>query len=123
MTHLISILGYIPDSLTTEAKDLFDLQSKFGIKVLLKKALYTGFWVRLLNVPEYRRMAEKAIFILIQMPTTCLCKNGFSCVSEIKFRKRNSITYINSLMKGGIEKVIIPRLQSLVGNMQQEKNH
>ena len=73
---------------TAENKDLIDLQSYFGMKALFQEKSYCDFWVHLLDVPEYRSIAEKAICILIQMPITYLCESGFSCLCEIKSRKR-----------------------------------
>ena len=55
------------------------------------------------------------------MPTTYLCESGFSCLCEIKSRKRNSITLIDPLMRRAIKKDIIPRFEMLVDNMQQQK--
>ena len=72
------------DSITTETEDLIDLQSDFGMKALFKETPYTEFWVRQLNVPEYKCIAKKAISVFIQMPTTYLCESGFSCLCEIK---------------------------------------
>ena len=93
------------------------------MKALFKETPYTEFWVHLLNVPEYRKIAKKAISVLIQMPTTYLCESGFSLLCEIKSRKRNSITHIDPLMRGAIEKDIIPPFGMLVDNMQQQKSY
>ena len=111
------------DSITSETEDLIDLQSDFGMKALFKETPYTEFWVHLLNVPKYRSIAKKAISVLIQMPTTYLCESGFSCLCEIKSRKRNSITHIDPLMRGAIETKIIPRFEMLIDDMQQQKSH
>ena len=93
------------------------------MKALFKETPYTEFWVHILNVPEYRSIAKKAISVLIQMPTAYLCKSGFSCLCEIKSRKRNSITHIDPLMRGAIETKIISRFEMLVDDMQQQKRH
>ena len=77
------------DSITTETEDLVDLQSDFGMKALFKEASYTEFWVHQLNVPECRSIAEKVISVLSQITTTYLRGSGFSCLCEIKSRKRN----------------------------------
>ena len=103
-------------SITAKTEDLSDLQSNFGMKALSKETSYAEFWVHLLNVPEYRSIAKTAISVLIQMPTTYLRGSVFSCLCEIKSRKRNSITHIDSLMRGAIKKVIIPRFGMLVDN-------
>ena len=58
--------------------------------------------------------------MLIQMPATYLCKSVFSYLCEIKSRKRSSITHIDPLMRGTIEKEIIPRFVLMANNMQQQ---
>ena len=73
-------------SITTETKDLIDLQSDFGMKTLFNEISYTEFWVHLLIVPKYKSIAKKAISVLVQMPTTYLRESGFSCLGEIKSR-------------------------------------
>ena len=57
------------DSITIKTKDLIDLQSGFGMNALLEKTPYNDFWVNVLNAPEYRIIAKKAIFVFIQIPT------------------------------------------------------
>ena len=55
------------------------------------------FGVYLLNFPEYEKLAQKAIAILTQMPTTYLYEESFSNLVEIKSKKKNSIHDIDSL--------------------------
>ena len=55
------------------------------------------------------------------MPITYLCESVFSCLREIKSRKRNSITHYDRLMRGAIKKDIIPRFGISVDKMQQQK--
>ena len=76
---------FTSDRPSTDPEDLIDLQTVFGMKALLKETPYTDIWVHLLNVQEYRSLAEKAVAMLIQMPTTYLCESAFSCVSKTKF--------------------------------------
>ena len=76
------------------------------------------FWVYLLKFPEYEKLAQKAIGILIQVPTTYLCEESFSNLVEIKSKKRNSIHDIGSLMRGAIEKEIKPRYLQIAETMQ-----
>ena len=59
------------------------------------------------------------------MPTTAttyLCESGFSCLCEVKSRKRNSITPIDTLMRGAIKKDFNLQFGMLLDNMQQQKN-
>ena len=84
------------------------------MKALFKETAYIEFWVHLLNVPEYKSIAEKAISVLIQIPITYLREIGFSWLCEIKPCKRNSITHIDSLMRGAVKMGIILRFGMLV---------
>ena len=79
----------------------------------------------LLNVPQYRSIAKRAISIFLKMPTTYLCENGFSFLYEIKSRKKNLITHIDPLRtdKGAIKKDIIPRFGMLICIVHQQKSH
>ena len=52
------------------------------------------------------------------MPTTYLCEESFSDLVEIKSKKRNSIHYIDFLMRGAIEE-IKPRYLQIAETMQQ----
>ena len=47
------------------------------MKALLKETPYTEFRVHLLNVPEYKRLAKKAISVFIQMPQRIYVKLFF----------------------------------------------
>ena len=90
------------------------------MEALFKETPYTEFWVQLLNMPEYRSIAKNAISVFIQMPTTAttyLCESGFSCLCEIKSRKRNSITPIDTLMRGAIKNDINHQFGMLLDNM------
>ena len=80
--------------------------------------------MHLLNVLEYRSMAKKAISVLIQMPTTYLSKSGFSCLREIKSRKRNSITPIDTLMGEQLKRVSFLSLKCwlIISNNKKHNN-
>ena len=42
----------------------------------------------LLEFLEFRNLAKKAIAVLVQMPKTHLCEEGFSGLDEIKSKKK-----------------------------------
>ena len=50
---------------------------------------YSEFWVSVSEFSKYKNSAEKAIAVLVQMPTTYLCEGGFSSLVEIKSKKKN----------------------------------
>ena len=71
------------------------------------------FWVSLFEVPEYQNLAQKAISVLIRMPTTYLCEQGFSALVEIKSNKRNAIKDVDTLMRGALKTRLPPRFSQL----------
>ena len=107
----------------TEDEDLLDLHTDLFQKVLFEGTPYADFWVQLWHVPEYKKLAEKAISLLIQSPSTYLCESGFSTLSQIKTKQRNSIEKIDHLMLGALETELVPRYDQLVGKLQNQKSH
>ena len=82
-----------------------------------------NFGVSLLEVHEYRNLAQKAIFILVHMPTTYFGEQGFSAVVEIESNKRNSIKDVDMLMRGALEARLLPRFSPIADEIQQERSH
>ena len=89
----------------------------------LKKELGAFFLVQLWHVPEYKKLAEKAISLLIQSQSTYLCESGFSTLSQIKTKQGNSIEKIDQLRRGALETELVPRYDQLVGKLQNQKSH
>ena len=107
----------------TEDEDLLDLRTDLSQKVLFEGTPYADFWVQLWHVPKYKKLAEKDISLLIQSPSTYLCESGFSTLSQIKTKQRNSIEKIDYLMRGALETEFVPRYDQLVGKLQNQKKH
>ena len=84
---------------------------------------YSEFWPSLLEFSKYKNLAKKANAVLVQIPTTYLCEEGFSSLVEIKSKKRNSILDIDSLMRGGVEKELTPHYVHIVETMQKQASH
>ena len=102
----------------TEDVDLLDLRTDLSQKFLLQGIPYADFWMQLWHVPEYKKLAEKPISLLIQSPSTYLCESGFSTLSQIKTKQRNSIEKIDRLMRGALKTKLVPRNDQLVGKLQ-----
>ena len=77
------------------------------------------FWIYFLKFPEYEKLAQKAIAILTQMPTTYFCEESFSNLVKIKSRRETQYD-IDSLM---IEKEIKLRYLQIAEKMQQQSSH
>ena len=107
----------------TEDQELLELRADLNQKVSFRKMDYSVFWIYLLKFREYEKLAQKAIAILIQMPTTNLCEESFSNLVKIKSKKRNSIHDIDFLMREAIEKEIKPCYLQIAETMQQQSSH
>ena len=111
------------------------------MEALFKDTSYTEFREQLLNVLEYsisfaifllqnlishkhKKHSEKGNFCSHSNAYNCynvFMQMCFFCLCEIKFCKRNSITPIDTLMRGAIKKDINPQFGMLLDNMQQQK--
>ena len=100
-----------------------ELRTNLNQKVSFQEMDYSEFWTSLLEFSEYKNLAKKAIAVLVQMPTTYLCEEGFSGLVEIKSKKRNSLLDIDSLMRGGVEKELTPHYVQIAETMQEQASH
>ena len=109
----------------TDDEVLVELQNDVVQKATFNSvgSSYSEFWVSLLNVPKYENLTEKAMKYLIQMPTTYLCEQAFSCMLDIKSKKRNRIKNLDSLMRGAMEKTVLPRFDTLAMIHQEQSSH
>lgn len=99
---------------------LLELREDFVQKSNFKSLeSYQDFWVQLVSIPEYQGLAEAAISVLIRMPTTYLCEQGFSTLTVIKSKQRNSILALDPLMRGALELRIKPRFELIANDREQ----
>ena len=102
-----------------------ELRKDLNQKVSFQEMDYSEIKTSLLEFSKYKNLAKKTIAVLVQMPTTYLCEEGFFSQVEIKSKKRNSILDIDSLMRGGVEKElphIMFKLRKLCKNKQATKS-
>ena len=83
----------------TEDEELLELRAGLNQKIAFQEMDYSEFWVYLLEFLEYENLAKRAIDILVQIPTTYLCEEGFFSLVEIKSKKRNSINFLNLILQ------------------------
>ena len=60
------------------------------------------------------RLLLKTLQQLVLMPTTYMSEKGFSCLVEIKSKKRNALTGVDSLMRGTLEELIHQQFEKLI---------
>ena len=109
---------YYPTNKLIELRS--DLFKKAAFKTFTN---YTEFRVSLLSNLEYQTLAQKAIFILVRMPSTYHFEQGFSSLVKIESKKRNSIKDVDTLMKEALEARLMSRFSQLADKIQQQQSH
>ena len=69
--------------------ELIEIRSKALLKDNFNKLNLANFWYSLIE--SYPGVAKIAIQYLIPFATTYLCESGFSCLVDIKTKKRNKL--------------------------------
>ena len=72
--------------------DLIELSEDSGLKLQYEKVDLPCFWIQASG--EYASLSELAITFLLPFTTTYLCESGFSTVTAMKPKARNSLKLI-----------------------------
>jgi hypothetical protein len=80
----------LKDDLTVTVEDkLFKLAADGGLKMRFETTSLASFWIKV--KADYPKIAEIALKTLLPFPSTYLCETGFSIMSVIKTKYRNSM--------------------------------
>ncbi|XP_032126271.1 SCAN domain-containing protein 3 [Sapajus apella] len=108
-------------NLTVTLQDkLLKLATDEGLKISFENtASLPSFWIKVKN--EYPELAEIALKLLLLFPSTYLCETGFSTLSVIKTKHRNSLN-IHYPLRVALSS-IQPRLDKLTSKKQAHLSH
>ncbi|XP_045656569.1 SCAN domain-containing protein 3 [Ursus americanus] len=108
-------------NLTVTLQDnLLKLATDEGLKMNFEStASLASFWIKVKNV--YPELAEVALKSLLLFPSTSLCETGFSTLSVIKAKHRNSLN-IHYPLRVALSS-IQPRLDRLTSKKQAHLSH
>ncbi|XP_008579909.1 PREDICTED: SCAN domain-containing protein 3 [Galeopterus variegatus] len=108
-------------NLTVTLQDkLLKLATDEGLKINFEStASLPSFWIKVKN--EYPELAEIALKSLLLFPSTYLCETGFSTLSVIKTKHRNSLN-IHYPLRVALSS-IQPRLDKLTSKKQAHLSH
>nr|XP_012597542.1 SCAN domain-containing protein 3 isoform X2 [Microcebus murinus] len=108
-------------NLTVTLQDkLLKLASDEGLKINFENtASLPSFWIKVKH--EYPELSEIALKSLLPFPSTCLCETGFSTLSVIKTKHRNSLN-IHYPLRVALSS-IQPRLDKLTSKKQAHLSH
>nr|XP_027777949.2 SCAN domain-containing protein 3 [Marmota flaviventris] len=108
-------------NLTITLRDkLLKLATDEGLKIKFENtASLASFWIKVKN--EYPELAEIALKSLVLFPSTYLCETGFSTLSVIKTKHRNSLN-IHYPLRVALSS-IQPRLDKLTSKKQAHLSH
>ena len=124
LTSNMWMLNPFTDEGTDHCDALLELRADYSQKAVFKTFSHPmDFWVTLLDIPEYKELAEQAIAIFVQMPTSYLCEQGFSSLVLIKTKKRNAILNLDPLMRVALENRLTPRFNLISDKVQQQPSH
>ncbi|XP_049742807.1 SCAN domain-containing protein 3 [Elephas maximus indicus] len=99
---------------------LLELATDEGLKMNFENtASLASFWIKVKN--EYPELAEIALKTLLLFPSTYLCEAGFSTLSIIKTKHRNSLN-IHYPLRVALSS-IQPRLDKLTSKKQAHLSH
>ncbi|XP_048655889.1 SCAN domain-containing protein 3 isoform X2 [Marmota marmota marmota] len=99
---------------------LLKLATDEGLKIKFENtASLASFWIKVKN--EYPELAEIALKSLLLFPSTYLCETGFSTLSVIKTKHRNSLN-IHYPLRVALSS-IQPRLDKLTSKKQAHLSH
>jgi hypothetical protein len=78
------------------------------------------FWISVRK--EYPVISAKAVKTLLQFPTYDLCEQAFSCLANIKSKRRNNLLSVEEELRVCLSK-IRPRIQHLCKKKQAQVSH
>ncbi|XP_047591129.1 SCAN domain-containing protein 3 isoform X1 [Lutra lutra] len=108
------------DLTVTLQDNLLKLAADEGLKTNFENtASLASFWIKVKN--EYPELAEVALKSLLLFPSTSLCETGFSTLSVIKTKHRNSLN-IHYPLRVALSS-IQPRLDKLTSKKQAHLSH
>ncbi|KAG7163018.1 SCAN domain-containing protein 3-like 2 [Homarus americanus] len=75
------VLNSFANDGVNHSEALLELRMNYTQKATFKTLVHTMyFWVTLMDIPENKELAEQATTMLVQMPTSYLCEQGFSAL-------------------------------------------
>ena len=102
-----------------EQDSLIELSTDPMLRELFKSLPLDMFWLQLNS--EYEQLSNKAVFKILQFPSTYLCEQAFSSMTTIKTKNRNRLQ-LEGPLRLAVSK-ITPRINMLVSEMQPQNSH
>ena len=81
----------------TEEERLAAVSTDRGLMIKYKELSPEAFWISIKK--EHVSISKKALTVLLQFSTSCLCKLGFSTIATIKCKKRGTLQCIDEEMR------------------------
>jgi hypothetical protein len=103
-----------------EEKQLTELQYDRNLKMKFNEVPFDMFWISIRK--EYTVISAKAVKILLQLSTSYLCEQAFSCLTNIKSKDRNLLPSVEEELRARLSK-IRPRIQHLCKKKQTKSLH
>jgi hypothetical protein len=70
-------------------ENLLEMPTDGLLKIKLKNVSICGFWIAVCR--EFKELCDAAILHLLPFPSTYLCEQGFSALTSLTMKQRNSL--------------------------------
>ena len=103
----------------TEQDSLIEISTDATLREVFKSLTLDEFWLTANS--KYKDLSQKAIFKLLQFPSTYLCEQAFSSMTTIKTKQRSRLQ-LEAPLRLAVSK-INPRIEMMVNKMQPQNSH
>ena len=103
----------------TEQDSLIEISTDPTLREVFKSLTLDEFWLTANS--KYKDLSQKAIFKLLQFPSTYLCEQAFSSMTTIKTKQRSRLQ-LEAPLRLAVSK-INPRIEMMVNKMQPQNSH
>ena len=88
------------------------------------ESIPTDFWMKYINVRDFPELSKLCRKVLTMFGSTHVCEVGFSAMTNIKSKKRNSLTdqHMEDLLRAAVTQYQ-PAIKQIVGSIQSQPSH
>ncbi len=103
-----------------EVQELTDIRNDRSLKLKHSEVSLETFWLELKD--EFPHITKQALTILLQFSTSYLCELGFSCLTNIKTKKRSKLQSVDQEMRVCLSN-ISPNIVRICKSKQAQVSH
>lgn len=104
--------------------EIIEIQHNMALREKHKDTLSTEFWMTYVSSDEFPQISKCCKKILTMFGSTYVCETGFSAMTNIKSKKRNSLTeeHLENLMRASVTEYQ-PQFKKIADTIQSQVSH